>query len=56
MPEPKVGRDFIRTFRIPRDEWEAAQEVARERQESLSKVIRDALRRYVARHTSKKGA
>jgi len=40
----------LRSFRIPDDEWRAALDVARSRDEALSQVIRAALRRYVTRH------
>lgn len=50
MPEGEVKH---RTFRIPVSEWAEAQAVARDRGESLSQVIRDALRRYVTRHAPK---
>lgn len=43
----------VRTFRIPPDEWQAARKVALARGESLSTVIREALRRYVTRHQPK---
>ncbi len=46
-------RDPIRTFRIPDAEWQAALEVAKSRDESLSAVIRRALRAYVMRHAPK---
>lgn len=39
-----------RTIRVPEDEWRAAQEVARQRGEPLSEVIRASLRRYVRAH------
>lgn len=39
-----------RNVRIGDDDWKAAQEVARERGETLSDVIREALVRYVKRH------
>lgn len=40
----------VRTFRMPESEYLAALTVAKSRGESLSQVIRDALRRYVMRH------
>lgn len=46
--------DKPRSFRIPTDEWNAALEVARSRGETLTDVIRDALRKYVMRHAPKK--
>ena len=39
----------IRRFRAPDDEWEAAQAAAAARGETVSDVIRAALRRYVQR-------
>lgn len=47
------NRDKVRTFRVPADEWRAAREVADSRGESLSQVIREALRKYVMRHQPK---
>jgi len=41
-----------RTIRVPEDEWRAAQEVARQRGETLSEVIRRSLRRYAARRVT----
>jgi len=51
-PVPGVGTN-LRSFRIPQDEWVAALAVARSRGESLSGVLRVALREYVARGVSK---
>ena len=42
-----------RVVRVADDLWHAAQTVARERGETLSDIIRDALAEYVKRH--KKG-
>lgn len=42
-----------RSFRIPDDEWAEALAVARSRGETLTSVIRDALKRYVMRHRPK---
>lgn len=53
MPERVDNRDKVRTFRIPEAEWQAARAVAKSRGESLSQVIRDALKRYVMRHAPK---
>jgi len=39
----------IRNIRVPDDEWEAAKAKAAERGESVTEVVRRALRRYVAR-------
>lgn len=38
-----------RTVRIPDDEWDAAKTKAAEKGETLSEVIRRALRRYASR-------
>ena len=38
-----------RTIRVPDEEWRAAQDKAAERGETLSEVIRRALKRYAAR-------
>ena len=38
-----------RAIRIPDDEWQAAQEAARANGETVSEVVRRALRRYAAR-------
>jgi len=43
MPDP------LRAFRVPDDLWLTAVAVAKERGESLSEVLREALRRYVRR-------
>lgn len=40
------GRIPVRTVRVPDDEWTAAQRRATERGETLTAVIRRALRRY----------
>lgn len=44
--EPQ-GNTPIRAIRISDDLWEAARQVATERGETLSEVVREALRRYV---------
>jgi predicted HicB family RNase H-like nuclease len=38
------------TVRVPRDLWDAAKVVAASRGETLSDVVRDCLRDYVARY------
>ena len=38
-----------RTVRVPDDEWEAAKAKAAEKGETLSEVIRRALRRYASK-------
>lgn len=43
-PKPAM---ISRTYRVPKDLYEAAQAKAEERQEALSDVIRDALTDYV---------
>jgi len=48
-----LSRENMRAFRIPDDEWQEALAVARSRDEKLSAVIREALRKYVMRHTPK---
>lgn len=40
------GRIPQRAVRVPDDEWRAAQERARERGETVTAVVRRALRRY----------
>lgn len=40
----------LRNFRADDDLWTAAREVAAERDESLSEVLRTALEEYVAAH------
>lgn len=42
MPEAKP-----RMVRVPDDLWDAAQQKARARRDSLSQVIRDAIRKYI---------
>lgn len=53
MPDRTDNREPVRTFRVPDAEWRAAQGVAKARGESLSHVIREALRKYVMRHAPK---
>lgn len=53
MPEPIDNRDKVRTVRVPEPLWREAQAVADARDEPLSQVIREALRRYVMRHSPK---
>jgi predicted transcriptional regulator len=45
--QPKTPQ---RAIRIPDDLWQAAKSIARDRGETLSEVIRDALAEYVRRH------
>lgn len=49
------GNTPQRSIRIPDDEWEAAKAAADERGETLSDVLRLALRRYTARHAKRAG-
>ena len=49
--QPKTPQ---RAIRVPDDLWRAAQAVAKERGETLSDVIREALGEYVRRHTGRK--
>lgn len=49
------GNTPQRSIRIPHDEWEAAKAAADDRGETLSDVIRMALRRYAARHAKQAG-
>jgi hypothetical protein len=54
----RLGRDGSgntpqRTIRVPDPEWDAAKEAAEANGETLSDVIRTALRRYVARQVKR---
>ena len=49
MTSRRQGSIPNRAIRIPDDEWQAAQEMARANGETVSEVVRRALRRYVAR-------
>lgn len=40
----------LRAIRVPDESWDAAKVVAKQRGESVSQVVRDALDRYVKRH------
>ena len=44
---PNQPKTPVRTIRVPDDLWEAAQAKAKARGDSVSQVVRDALRRYV---------
>lgn len=46
---PNKPKTPIRSFRIPTDEYEAAKAKADERGETLTDVVRRALRRYAKR-------
>lgn len=48
-------RTKARTVRVPDDLWDAAQQKARARSDSLSQVLRDKLREYVAEGRSPSG-
>lgn len=52
---PNQPKTPIRTIRVGDPLWEAAQEVAAERGESVSDVVRRALERYVGRRLSSGG-
>lgn len=54
MPERIDNRDKVRTVRVPDAEWRAAREASQAQGESLSEVIRQALREYVMRHAPKR--
>ncbi len=43
---PNQPKTPIRSIRVPDDEWQAAQRRAAERGETVTDVIRRALRRY----------
>lgn len=45
---PATGVTPQRTIRVPDDTWEAARDLAAERGEDLSKVLRRALDEYIA--------
>ena len=47
---PNQPKTPMRAIRVPDELWKAAQEIARERGETLSDVIRDGLTEYVKRH------
>lgn len=46
MAKPRMVQ---KTYRVPRDLYEAAMKKAEERQENIADVIREALERYVKR-------
>lgn len=47
---PNQPKTPIRSVRVPDEEWQAAQEAARARGESMTDVVRRALREYVTPH------
>lgn len=47
---PNAPKTPNRAFRIPEALYREAQQIAAERGETLSDVVRDALKRYVQRH------
>ena len=52
MSPDQYKREPLRSIRVPDDIWEAAQKVAAERGESVSEVIRRALKRYARSGTT----
>ena len=46
-PVPNKPKTPLKSFRIPQDLYAAAQTKAKEREESVSDVVRRALERYV---------
>ena len=56
MSTSRQGSIPNRAIRIPDDEWQAAQEAARANSETVSEIVRRALRRYVKRNTPARGA
>lgn len=48
---PNQPRTPVRTLRVPDELWSNAQKVAKDRGESLSDVMRDALEAYVRRYS-----
>ncbi|HPJ19607.1 MAG TPA: hypothetical protein PK635_10850 [Actinomycetota bacterium] len=46
MTKSRQGSIPMRSVRVPEDEWKAAQSRATERGETVTDVIRRALRRY----------
>lgn len=52
---PNAPKTPHRGFRIPDDLYRAAQEIAQERGETLSDVVRAALERYVKRNRRPQG-
>jgi hypothetical protein len=49
--QPRPGNP-ARAVRVEDELWDAAKAIAAERGEDLSAIMRDALRRYVKRHSS----
>lgn len=47
---PNAPKTPLRAMRIPDDEWQAALTAAEARGETVTAVVREALRRYVRRH------
>lgn len=48
-PVPNKPPMVMRSLRVPKPLWDAAQAKCAERQENISDVIREALERYVKR-------
>lgn len=44
------GRIPLRTLRVPDETWDAAKVIAKDRGETVTAVMREALERYVKRH------
>jgi predicted HicB family RNase H-like nuclease len=54
VPRPKTGETPIRHVRVDDSLWGQIAEIAREQGRSVSAVVIDALRRYVAWHKRQK--
>jgi hypothetical protein len=50
VPRPKTGETPIRHVRVDDGLWGQLGEIAREQERSVSAVVLDALKRYVASH------
>ena len=50
MPRPKTGETPIRHVRVDDALWSQVGEIAREQERTVSAVVIDALKRYVAGH------
>ena len=55
VPRPKTGETPIRHVRVDDTLWSQLGEIAREQGRSVSAVVLDALRRYVAWHKRQGG-
>lgn len=47
---PNAPKTPVRAMRIPDDEWQAALAATEARGETVTAVVRDALRKYVRKH------